>query len=1167
MIKSKRLIALLLALVMCLPYVSVPSHAATLFDMHGVDGNVVLDGKNDGVVTVALSANESIGILAIQGTWSTTEDEGTNYLTLAELGSDVMTFTGMNGADPNEGYLIWTDDSWVNPAVFAANQKILFAKYSVPANTPAGTYTVSFVPEYMLDAEYNESYDSFTCKITVTIGGGSEPEPTDPPAHECADTDKDHKCDNGCDVPQGEHKSNAAHPCLDGTCEYCGKPVAATAQHTGGTATCKEKAKCTECGTAYGNVANHYDGDDKDHLCDFGCGAIADDGHHGGNATCLAKAVCDECGESYGELGDHDYGDLIPEKDAVHEQDKLEPGVAAHYQCSVCEKYFTEDEKKETLPEDLIGETPEHTPGEPVKNEDLSTDPTCTEEGTEVSETFCTVCGKLLNTDSVKVPVKTDCTVDRTTVTYQWTGTDSCVAQGTCQYGKVHEAEAVITSEVTVEADCVTPEEITYTATFDVDWAEERTETVTGYVDPTKHAVGAEMCYGPANGLDNESTHHGVYCDKCGEPWDAEKPDEPHVADENGYCDCGYFELIIDFNGGKISQTAPDGIDQTLWEKLVNEQLGGFDATQEIGFVNVAVSIPEPENYGFGFVKEGYRFVGLAYDAEGNQPYEREDIVEPTTLYMVWECNHDKDVHKYTYIPNDDGTTHTVKCACGVTIDEDEPHDFNNADHKCDCEAVETFEVSVTDIHGNSVIEDVPYGTNILAFLEQKVTDGILSTAPNEYNDPNYKIGTDYFANWVDKDGKPIAEDAIVTEAMVIGTTVRSVGWFISNEEWRYTNGDDFLKGWNEIDDAWYYFDMETSVRAEGVTRVPYPTAPIEGNTYAPNAEDLAYWEAHKDTSRYSDATTAMFVFGEDGKFQHDFTGMVLARCYAVNGMIPWHYGLAEVNGEYYYFIGDTSDASFGNSVAMGDVTVSRLNGINGVLDEGATYNFAGGKLSGVDGISNGKYYEDSKLMKGNGLTKYGDEYIYVRSTGEIVVNADYYVPANDLGIVSGMYKFNEDGFMVEPKTTDKNGIVDGIYYRDGKPYYAGLIEIDGSMYYINSSYKVVTGTYYVTKTNEDVTGIAKGTKLVFGEDGKLIPPKNGIYEESGKLYYYENDRIMKGAGVVKLTDEEGETFYIYVRSNGQLATGIYWPTTRNDLLDRGAYNWGSDGRYYPSKA
>ena len=112
-----------------------------------------------------------------------------------------------------------------------------------------------------------------------------------------------------------------------------------------------------------------------------------------------------------------------------------------------------------------------------------------------------------------------------------------------------------------------------------------------------------------------------------------------------------------------------------------------------------------------------------------------------------------------------------------------------------------------------------------------------------------------------------------------------------------------------------------------------------------------------------------------------------------------------------------------------------------------------------------------------------------------------------------------------------------------------------------------------------------------FDEEGKLIPviadeDKDGIVAENGglyyyvngektyagliqigKYYYYVNGEMQKGkTGVVKLEDEEGKTFYIYVCTSGNLATGKYWPTYRNDLLARGEYDWGTDGRYYPAQ-
>ena len=60
----------------------------------------------------------------------------------------------------------------------------------------------------------------------------------------------------------------------------CGKPTGKAPEAHTGTATCKEKAECTVCGTEFGGLASHK----------------------GGKATCCKKAVCTECGEEYGEV-------------------------------------------------------------------------------------------------------------------------------------------------------------------------------------------------------------------------------------------------------------------------------------------------------------------------------------------------------------------------------------------------------------------------------------------------------------------------------------------------------------------------------------------------------------------------------------------------------------------------------------------------------------------------------------------------------------------------------------------------------------------------------------------------------------------------------------------------------------------------------------------------
>lgn len=116
----------------------------------------------------------------------------------------------------------------------------------------------------------------------------------------------------------------ALHRWENGVCTECGYVCA----HTGGEATCTEKAVCEVCGQAYGVFApdNHtgkleWEKTETQHMQKYSCcGAVTvsaeahewKDGvcekceyvctHTGGSATCTEKAVCEVCGQAYGTV-------------------------------------------------------------------------------------------------------------------------------------------------------------------------------------------------------------------------------------------------------------------------------------------------------------------------------------------------------------------------------------------------------------------------------------------------------------------------------------------------------------------------------------------------------------------------------------------------------------------------------------------------------------------------------------------------------------------------------------------------------------------------------------------------------------------------------------------------------------------------------------------------
>jgi hypothetical protein len=260
-------------------------------------------------------------------------------------------------------------------------------------------------------------------------------------------------------------------------------------------------------------------------------------------------------------------------------------------------------------------------------------------------------------------------------------------------------------------------------------------------------------------------------------------------------------------------------------------------------------------------------------------------------------------------------------------------------------------------------------------------------------------------------------------------------------------------------------------------------------------------------------------------------------------------------------------------------------------------------------------YYVDGVLQEGAGLVQLTDDagdvyYIYVRSNGQLAIGS-YWVSITNGLLESNTYTFDANGKYYpsaeEPEQPEdpnvKNGVVldaDGKlrYYVNGQRYNGyGIVKLTddlGLTYYIyirSSTGCLVTGTYWPTHTN----GYLSDATYDWGPDGKYYPAsepvdppvepdepdvptppvdpeeppvdpdvKNGIYKEGNNYYYYINDVKQAGIGVQKLVDEDGKTFYIYVRSSGVLATGQYWPTIRNGLLEDKPYNWGTDGRYYP---
>ena len=372
--------------------------------------------------------------------------------------------------------------------------------------------------------------------------------------------------------------------------------------------------------------------------------------------------------------------------------------------------------------------------------------------------------------------------------------------------------------------------------------------------------------------------------------------------------------------------------------------------------------------------------------------------------------------------------------------------------------------------------------------------------------------------------------------------------------------------GWTELGGKVYYFNPVTHNPVTSANRLPYPDRPLNGITYGPNPEDVAYAESLGET--FIDLDAGWFIFDNyTCELLQDTVGILSTSIngyygyhYVVNGMMPWHVGMVKENGNYWYFTGDTEYG--GNKVIIGDGYVFR-NNTDLDLVFGGVYTFNwNGNLCFYEGITNVngvlRYYENARLMAGNGLTKVEDNYIYVRSNGELVVNREYYVPANDLGIAPGTYSFDSNGYLLNPVSTDKNGVYfendAWYYYENGKiGFNMGLIAYGDGYIYVRSNGKLATGEYYITNVTNDASGLfAAGMKVNFGDNGFATAPQNGIVDG----YYYEDGEIACNKGLIAYNGG-----YIYVRSNGMVATGTYWITNVNDTgIKQGCYTFDDSG-------
>ena len=431
-------------------------------------------------------------------------------------------------------------------------------------------------------------------------------------------------------------------------------------------------------------------------------------------------------------------------------------------------------------------------------------------------------------------------------------------------------------------------------------------------------------------------------------------------------------------------------------------------------------------------------------------------------------------------------------------------------------------------------------------------TDTILKGSVPQYTgeDPKKNENKHYsyeFKGW-DKELAAVSEDTVYTAQFT------SVG---KNGLCQEDNGTYWLengrhvrdKGLTQVKDAnghnlYYYFDVD----GKAVKNV----LPDGGKDFWIPAEKtnglLPEWGYYFDENG---------VIPHDEQFQNGIVEEGGVKYYYIDG-IRVHMGMFKLDGSFYYAKSD------------GALIVNRTYYCERMSDSGlpeGTYSFdADGKLkNGIVAENDSLYYYLNGALHYAGLIEIDGSYYYVRTSGEVVHGRSHWITKTNGLMSERSYQFAEDGRMIDPeiKDTSKDGIVqenDSLYYyRDGVRYYAGLIEIDGSYYYVRTSGEVVHGrSYWITKTN----GLMGERSYQFAEDGKMINPeikdtsKDGIVQEDGSLYYYR-DGVRYYAGLIEIDGS-----YYYVRTSGEVVHGRnYWITKTNGLMPEKSYTFDDNGR------
>lgn len=398
--------------------------------------------------------------------------------------------------------------------------------------------------------------------------------------------------------------------------------------------------------------------------------------------------------------------------------------------------------------------------------------------------------------------------------------------------------------------------------------------------------------------------------------------------------------------------------------------------------------------------------------------------------------------------------------------------------------------------------------------------------------------------------------EELATEALYSGwamdTETQTMMYFVSGK---------YSKGYVRVENKGYYFDNDGLLTYTGLFSTGgYLYYSEEGIVQTGLVEiNGKYFFFDSNKCRAQEGTITVTVDESNGLLTEDkeFTFTLDKQLVEESDGRKYYYvegcktygGLILIDNDVYYI-------NSKGYAATGHVYVSKTNklldaGYYDFDDEGIMLNMLNG-ICEVDGV---KYYYKMNEKYYAGLIQIDGDYYYANSEGRIVTGRYKIHKTNDL-LPEAKYDFDEDGKMIT--ITAKNGLVeeDGVkyYYVDNKKTRAGLIEIDGYYYYINSDCAAVTGSYYISKTND----IMSAGRYDFDSEGRMYTGNNEIVNIDGTLCYLVNNQ-RNNAGVVLVGDN-----YYFAGSKGVIAVSkkVHVESEKtNGLIEAGTYKADENGK------